>query len=93
MSTNDQEAEHPANDVVEQLPIDHEHDELPADNNDGNNDDEVSIDNNNGIPRNPNDPMLPPRVRRELNQLANDGVAQPYTKDGHEAKHNNPDII
>ena len=60
--------------MVEQIPIDHENNEVPADNNNGNNDDEVPIDNNNGIPTNPNDPTLPPRVRRELNRLANDGV-------------------
>ena len=74
LPTNDQEAEHSTNDVVEQIPINHENDEVPADNNNGNNDDEVPIDNNNGIPTNPNDPTVPPRVQRELNRLANDGI-------------------
>ena len=74
MSTNDQEAEHLTNDVVEQMPIVHENDEVPADDNNGNNGDGVQINNNNGIPTNPNNLMLPPRVRRALNWLANDGV-------------------
>ena len=74
MSTNDQEAEDPTNDVVVQMPIVHENDEVPADDNNGNNGEGVQIDNNNGIPTNPNDPSLPPRVRRALNRLANDGV-------------------
>ena len=60
--------------MVEQMPIMHKNDEVPADNNDGINGDEVQIDNNNGIRTNPNNPTLPPWVQRALNRLANDGV-------------------
>ena len=59
LPTNDQNAEHSTNDVEEQMSND-------------NDDDEVPVDNNNGIPTAPNDPTLPPRVRRELTRLAND---------------------
>ena len=81
LPTNNQNAEHSTNDVEEQMPNDNENDEVPVDNNNGNDDDEVPIDNNNRIPTNPNDPTLPPRVRRELNRLANDGVG-PTTYQG-----------
>ena len=80
LPANDQDAEHPTNDVVEQMPIVQDNvevladNDVPADDNNGNNGDDVQINNDNGIPTNPNDPTLPPRVRRSLNQLANDGV-------------------
>ena len=74
LPTNDQNAEHSTNNVEEQMPNDDENDKVPVDNNNGYDDDKVSNDNNNGIPTNPNDPTLPPQVRRELNRLANDGV-------------------
>ena len=61
LPTNDQNAEHSTNDVEEQMPNDNENDEVP-------------VDNNIGIPTAPNDPTLPPQVRRELNRVANDGV-------------------
>ena len=61
LPTNDQNTEHLTNDAEEQMPND-------------NDDDEVPVDNNSGIPTAPNDPTLPPQVRRELSRLANDGV-------------------
>ena len=54
-----QDDEHPTDNEEEQTP----------DNQDGN-----AINNDIGTPTIPNDQTLPPRVRRELNRLANDGV-------------------
>ena len=54
-----QDDEHPTDNEVEQMP---------------NNQDGDPINNDIGTPTVPNDPTLPPRVRRELNRLANDGV-------------------
>ena len=61
LPTNNQDEEDSMNNEDEQIPNIH-------------NDKGVSVDNNNGIPTAPNDPMLPPGVRQELNRLANDGV-------------------
>ena len=49
-------------------------DDVPADDNNSNNGDGVQINNDNGIPTDPNDPTLPPQVCRVLNRLANKGV-------------------
>ena len=54
-----QDDEHPTDNEEEQMP---------------NNQDGDPINNDIGTPTVPNDPTLPPRVRRELNRLANDGV-------------------
>ena len=63
---NVQDDEHPTDNVEEQIPNDAAG-QMP------NNQDGHPI-NDIGTPTVPNDPMLPPRVRRELNQLANDGI-------------------
>ena len=63
---NVQDDEHPTDNVEEQIPNDAAG-QMP------NNQDGHPI-NDIGTPTVPNDPTLPPRVRRELNRLANDGI-------------------
>ena len=58
--------EHPIDNAEEQMPNDAA--EQMPNNQDGH------LINDIGTPTVPNDPTLPPRVRRELNRLANDGV-------------------
>ena len=60
----------PSNEKNEDDSTSNEEEQMPNDHDD----EEVPVNNNNGIPMAPNDPTLPPRVRRELNRLANDGV-------------------
>ena len=54
----------------EKDPMSNENEEIPT----NHNGEEAPINNNNGKPVEINDPALPPRARRELNQLANDSV-------------------
>ena len=61
LPAHEQEEEHPTENDEEQIPNNHDEDHVA-----GNSD--------MGTPTVPNDPTLPPRARRELNRLANDGV-------------------
>ena len=58
---NDQDDEDSTNDEDESMPIDHNHKE-------------ATMDDHGGRPVAIDDPTLPPRARRELKRLANDGV-------------------
>ena len=58
---NGQDDEDSTNDEDESMPIDHNHKE-------------ATMDDHGGVPVAIDDPTLPPRARRELKRLANDGV-------------------
>ena len=63
LPTHGQEEEDPTENEEEQMPNNQDEDQ-----------DQMAVNNDIGTPTVPNDPTLPPRARRELNRLANDGV-------------------